>query len=66
MPNFLFEILSGEDEGEEFFVQAPAKINAVATARKVAEGEKIRYIGAYSDEEAEWMGYDTYSFDDFF
>ena len=60
MPNFLFEIVSGDYEGEEFFVQAANKIDAVATAREIAEGEKIRYLGVYNDEEAEWMGYDTY------
>lgn len=66
MPNFLFEILSGEYEGEEFFVQAPEKVDAFSCARKIAEGEKIRLLDICSDEEAEWMGYDTYSFDDFF
>lgn len=60
MPNFLFEIMNGEYEGEEFFVQAKDKIDAFAIARGVARGEKIRCYGAYSDEEAEWMGYDTY------
>ena len=65
MPNFLFELVSGEYEGEEFFVQAANKIDAVAVARKVAEGEKVRYLGAYNDEEAEWMGYDTYSIEDY-
>ena len=60
MPNFLFEIISGEYEGEEFFVQAKDKVDAFTIAREVAEGGKIRYLGVYSDEEAECMGYDTY------
>lgn len=60
MPNFLFEIVSGEYEGEEFFVQAKDKVDAFTIARNVAEGEKIRCYGTYSDEEAERMGYDTY------
>lgn len=60
MHNFLFEIISGEYEGEEFFVQCELKADAFEIARDVAEGGKIRYLGAYSDEEAAWMGYDTY------
>lgn len=60
MPNFLFEIMSGDYEGEEFFVEAENKVEAFTTARNVAEGEKIRCLGIYSAEEAEWMGYDTY------
>lgn len=60
MPNFLFEIVSGDYEGEEFFVQAKNKVDAFTIARNVAEGEKVRCYGTYSDEEAERMGYDTY------
>jgi hypothetical protein len=60
MDNYLFEIMSGEWEGEEFFVQAANKIDAFYTARDVSEGEKVRCLGVYSDEEAEMMGYDTY------
>ena len=60
MDNYLFEIMSGEYEGYEFFVQSTTKNSAFYTAREVAEGEKIRCLGIYSDEEAEMMGYDTY------
>ena len=66
MPNFLFEIMNGEYEGEEFFVQAKDKIDAFTCARKIAEGGKIRLLDICPDEEAEGMGYDTYSFEDFF
>lgn len=61
MSNFLFEIVSGDYEGEEFFVQASNKIDAVAVARQVAaDGGKVRLIGIYSDEDAVILGYDTY------
>lgn len=60
MKNFLFEIMSGDYEGEEFFVQCEYKADAFEIARDVAEGAKVRLIGVYSDEEAERMGYDTY------
>ena len=60
MKNYLFEIMSGEWEGEEFFVQSTTKNGAFYTARQVAEDERIRCLGIYSDEEAETMGYDTY------
>ncbi len=56
MNNYLFEIMSGEWEGEEFFVQSITKNGAFYTARQVAEGEEIRCLGTYSDEEAEMMG----------
>ena len=58
MKNYLFRIIGGEYEGEEFFVQANNKFEAFQIARKVAE--EICYLGIYDDEEAERMGYDTY------
>lgn len=60
MKNYLFEIVDGDYEGEEFFVQANDKAEAVKIAKDVSNGEKVRYYGVYSDEEAEMMGYDTY------
>ena len=60
MKNFLFEIVSGEYEGEEFFVQCEYKSDAFEIAREIADGAKIRFLGTYSDEEAEMRGYDTY------
>lgn len=60
MKNYLFEIVSGDYEGEEFFAQANNKSEAFAIAHDVAGKEKVRFLGVYTDEEAEWMGYDTY------
>lgn len=60
MKNYLFEIVSGDYEGEEFFVQANSKSEALAIAHDVAVSNKIRCLGIYTDEEAEIMGYDTY------
>lgn len=60
MKNFLFEIMSGEYEGEQFFVQAKYKVDAFNIALDITNNEKIRCYGIYSDEEAERMGYDTY------
>lgn len=60
MKNYLFEIVSGDYEGEEFFAQANDKTEAFAIAHDVAGDDKIRFLGVYTDEEAERMGYDTY------
>lgn len=60
MKNYLFEIIDGDYAGEEFFVQANDKTEAIKIAKDVSNGEKIRCYGVYSDEEAEMMGYDTY------
>ncbi len=61
MKNYLFEIVSGDYEGEEFFVQAENKEDARAVAQQVAaDGGKVRLIGIYSDEDADILGYDTY------
>lgn len=60
MNNYLFEIMSGEYEGEMFFVQAENRDEADEVLGEYFWGEKVKYRGTYSDEEAEWMGYDTY------
>jgi len=60
MKNYLFEIVSGDYEGEEFFVQANDRSEAFTIAHDVAVDDKIRFLGIYTDEEAEMMGYDTY------
>lgn len=60
MSNYLFEIMSGDYEGEEFFAVANNKDEAYKIARDVAGKEKICCYGRYTDEEAERMGYDTY------
>ena len=60
MENYLFEIVSGDYEGEEFFAQANSRSEAFAIAHDVAVDNKIRFLGIYTDKEAEMMGYDTY------
>ena len=60
MKNFLFEMMSGENEGEMFFVQAENRDEADEILGEYFWGEKIKFRGIYSDEEAERMGYDTY------
>ncbi len=60
MNNYLFEIMSGEYEGEMFFVQAENRDKADEVLGEYFWGEKVKYRGPYSDEEAERMGYDTY------
>ena len=59
MNNYLFEIMSGEYEGEMFFVQAENRDKADEVLGEYFWGEKVKYRGTYSDEEAEMMGYDT-------
>lgn len=60
MKNYLFEIVSGDYEGEMFFAQANNKSEAFQIAHDVAGKEKIRCYGVYDDEYAESLGYDTY------
>lgn len=61
MYNYLFAVTdeNSEYEGEEFFVQCDSYEEAWEIARGVFEAVMICY-GKYSDEEAEWMGFDTY------
>lgn len=62
MNNYLFEIIteSSPSCGEQFFVQA----NTRAEANEVLDDffcyESTKYLGKYSDFEAEMMGLDTY------
>ena len=63
MNNYLFEITDEESElcGEEFFVQADTKKDAWGIVfDNFGTDLRIKYLGKYSDEEAEAMGYDTY------
>lgn len=60
MNNFLFEITDGLFEGERFFVQAEDKAEAVEILDEYFPDESLQLLGVYTDEEAEWMGYDTY------
>ena len=60
MNNFLFEITDGLFEGERFFVQAEGKVEAVEILDEYFPDVSLQLLGVYTDEEAEWMGYDTY------
>lgn len=60
MNNFLFEITDGLFEGERFFVQAEDKTEAVEILDEYFPDVSLQLLGVYTDEEAEWMGYDTY------
>lgn len=62
MKNYLFEIVGEYSElcGETFFVQADNREKANEILAEYFKGEKIRFLGVYSDTEAEMMGYDTY------
>ena len=58
MRNYLFEDL---ETGERFFVQCDSYGEALQIL--LANGfwlHDCRYLGDFSDEEAEWCGYDTY------
>ena len=62
MWNYLFEIISewSENYGEQFFIQCDTREKADEILSQYFWGEKIKYLGKYTDEEAEIMGYDTY------
>lgn len=60
--NYLFVVATAgsELEGEEFFVHSDSLINARNDAKIYFPNEVLTCLGKYSDEEAEWMGLDTY------
>jgi len=62
MWNYLFEINGEYDEhcGEMFFVQCDTKAEAREIAKENFPEENVHFLGKYTDEEAEWYGYDTY------
>jgi len=62
MWNYLFEIISewSKNYGEQFFIQCDTREKADEILSQYFWGEKIKYLGKYTDEEAEMMGYDTY------
>lgn len=61
MKNWFCTIISGEYDGEQFFVQCEKREEAIEKATEIAEGEKI-FVGkiSWTDEEAEASGLDTY------
>ena len=62
MWNYLFEVVSewSENCGEQFFVQCDARKEADEIVSDNFWGDKVKYLGKYTDEEAEMMGFDTY------
>lgn len=62
MWNYLFEIVGEYSElcGERFFAQCDIKEEAEEMLAENFWGEEIAYLGKYTDDEAEMMGYDTY------
>ena len=63
MWNYLFEVVGEDSElcGERFFVQCNSKTEAEVTLEMSGfKEEELYYIGQYTDDEAEKMGYDTY------
>lgn len=61
MNNWFCVIMSGEYEGEQFFVQCDKREDAIKVAKDVANNEKVNvWRTPWSDEDAEWSGLDTY------
>ena len=59
--HWLFEVMDGEYEGEEFIVCAPAKPEAFQIAMAVFdEPTGLKCYGEISEEEAEMSGLDEY------
>jgi hypothetical protein len=59
MTNYLFE---DNETGDRFFVQEENFEKAFEIAVGIYEGEEpsLTLLGEYDDDEAEWLGYDTY------
>lgn len=60
MKNYLFEIMSGEYEGERFFIYANSREECDETLALYFPDEEVELQGIYSNEEADILGYDTY------
>ena len=61
MRHWLFEVMDGEYEGEEFIVCAPAELEAFQIAMAVFdEPTRLKCYGEISEEEAEASGLDEY------
>ena len=59
MKHFLFEVLDGKYEGEEFIVGADTKQEAVEITKGLFD-EKLKCWGEITEEEAEMSGLDEY------
>ena len=60
MKHYLFEIIGGEDEGEEFIVGADTLEEAQVIATEVADGARGRFCCELTEFEAESSGLDEY------
>ena len=60
MKHYLFEILDGEYEGEEFIVGADTFPEANSIAHEVGDGADIHYCRELTEFEAENSGLDEY------
>lgn len=62
MTNYLFEIVGEWSDlcGERFFVQCDSREEADEILGEYFWGEKVDYLGEYTDAYAEILGYDTY------
>jgi hypothetical protein len=60
MKHYLFEILDGEYEGEEFIVGADNFHAAIKIAREVGDGADVHYCRELTEFEAENSGLDEY------
>jgi len=60
MKHYLFEIIGGEYEGEEFIVGADNRDEAQEIATEIADGARARYCCELTEEEAEMSGLDEY------
>lgn len=60
MFDFLFEIIDGDNEGEQFFVECNTLREAWEIADENFPNDPLRCFGKYTIEEAEILGLDTY------
>lgn len=62
MNNYLYEIVTPLSRlcGERFFIQCDTMDEADKILAREFFGEYVEYLGTYTDDEAEDIGYDTY------
>lgn len=62
MWNYLFEVVSkwSENYGKQFFVQCNTREEADKVLSEYFWGDKVEYLGKYTEEEAEMTGLDIY------
>lgn len=62
MWNFMYEFVDEYSDycGEIIFVQCDTREEAEEIVMENFGKEQVNFLGRYTDEEAEWYGYDTY------